>query len=224
MIPSPLDAVIFDMDGLLLNTETLYREASDRACATLGVTMPDDVYLSLIGTPKEVGDALLSVHFGDGFEVAHYDRIFDEHFLDVSRDGIPLKAGALLLLDLLTGHRVPYAVATSTARPMAERHLRQARVFERLGALVTRTDVARGKPHPETFLKAARALGAEPERCLALEDSFNGVRAAAAAGMSTVMIPDLLKPTDEIRALCAAVVPSLVDVAREIQTRLQPAS
>jgi HAD superfamily hydrolase (TIGR01509 family) len=219
MIPSPLEAVIFDMDGLLLDTETLYREASDRACRTLGIAMPDAVYLSLIGTPKEVGDALLCAHFGEGFEVAHYDRIFDDHWRDVSRNGIPLKTGAVNLLDLLSAQGVPYAVATSTARPTAEKHLRHVGVFDRLGALVTRTDVTRGKPHPETFLKAAEGLGARPAYCLALEDSFNGVRAASAAGMATVMIPDLLTPTDDIRMLCAGVLPSLAEVARELETR-----
>jgi beta-phosphoglucomutase-like phosphatase (HAD superfamily) len=83
--------------------------------------------------------------------------------------------------------------------------------------LVTRTDVTHGKPHPETFLKAAEALNARPANCLALEDSHNGVRAAAAAGMATIMVPDLLAPIPEIEALCVAVLPSLVDVQRRLE-------
>ena len=221
VIPSPLDAVIFDMDGLLLDTETLYRDASFRACAGLGLELTDAVHLSLIGTPKEVGDALLVAHFGETFEISSFDRSCNEHFEDLCRNGIPLKRGAGALLDLLKEQRIPCAVATSTSRPTAEKHLKRAGVLDRLDALVTRTDVVSGKPDPETFLKAAAALKARPGHCLALEDSFNGVRAASAAGMATIMIPDLLTPTEDIRRWCAAVWPSLADVTRELQSRIE---
>jgi HAD superfamily hydrolase (TIGR01509 family) len=219
IVPHPLDAVIFDMDGLLLDTEIIYREAAVRACAALGLAFTDDLHRSMIGAPKEAGDALLVAHFGAAFDIREFDASFRAHFEDIGRHGIPLKSGAADLLDLLDAHSIPCAVATSTSRRSAEKHLKQAGVFERIGALVTRTDVSRGKPDPETFLAAAGALKARPAQCLALEDSFNGVRAAAAAGMATVMIPDLLTPTEDIRALCAAVLTSLADVAREIQVQ-----
>jgi beta-phosphoglucomutase-like phosphatase (HAD superfamily) len=98
-----------------------------------------------------------------------------------------------------------------------------AAIIDFFAALVTRTDVTHGKPHPESFLKAAAALGVQPSNCLALEDSHNGVRAAAAAGMATVMIPDMLPPTDEMRTLCAGILPSLSDVAELVRAAVEPA-
>ena len=112
------------------------------------------------------------------------------------------------------------AVATSTARPKAEAQLKKAGIFHNFDVLVTRSDVAIGKPHPETFLKAATLLGVDPASCLALEDSHNGVRAAAAAGMSTIMVPDLLPPTPEIAGLCVGVLQSLTDVRIRISQQL----
>lgn len=223
MIPDPLDAVIFDMDGLLLDTERLYRKAIFAACADLGFEMTDPVHRSLIGTPKETGDASLIAYFGADFRLDHYHTACTAHFAALAVAGIPLRPGAPELLSHLQAEGVPMAVATSTARTSAEPRLRQAGVFDMLGAVVTRSDVARGKPDPETFLAAAHALGARPSRCLALEDSHNGVRAAAAAGMATIMVPDLLEPTAEIEALCAGVLPSLLDVrAHLIESRRGP--
>jgi beta-phosphoglucomutase-like phosphatase (HAD superfamily) len=89
----------------------------------------------------------------------------------------------------------------------------------RLPVVVTRDDVVRGKPHPDLFLKAAWAIGIPPERCLAVEDSFNGIRAAHAAGMMPVMVPDLLAPTPDIRALCVEIVADLHAVRQLLSAR-----
>ncbi|EEA91927.1 HAD family phosphatase [Pseudovibrio sp. JE062] len=209
MFPVPLDAVIFDMDGLLLDTERLYRAAIFGACKDLGHTMHDLLHLSLIGTPKEIGDAKLKAHFGDGFAIDKYHERCRDRFRALCATSIPLRPGASEILDWLKELNIPRAVATSTPRMLALDHLDKAGVIDRVDAVVTRTDVEFGKPHPETFLKAAAAVGGRPSQCLALEDSHTGIRAATAAGMVTVMVPDLLEPTEEIRDLGVSVVPSL---------------
>jgi beta-phosphoglucomutase-like phosphatase (HAD superfamily) len=117
------------------------------------------------------------------------------------------------LLDLLDETGVPRAICTSSRRENVERHLAPMGLLARFQAVVAAGDYARGKPHPDPFLAAAACLEVEPASCLALEDSHNGVRAAAAAGMMTVMVPDLLPATPEMRALCVAVAEDLHRVA-----------
>src|SRR5207302_1685493 len=117
-----------------------------------------------------------------------------------------VKPGAVELLDAAESARLPRAVATSSSRAKAMHHLRAAGIVDRFDAVVTRDDVVRGKPHPDLFLRAASALAIAPARCLALEDSYNGVRAAHAAGMPVIMVPDLLPATEEMRGLCHAIL------------------
>ena len=208
------------MDGLLLDTEALYRAAIFAACAAQGHRMLDQVHLSLIGTPKDLGDSKLMAHFGRAFDLERYHLACAKHFDGLCATEVPLRPGVTDLLKVLRDAAIPMAVATSTARVKSQAQLRKAGILHNFDVLVTRSDVKTGKPHPETFLKAAELLNVDPSNCLALEDSHNGVRAAAAAGMATIMIPDLLHPSPEIASLCVGVLPSLNDVQRRISQQL----
>lgn len=205
----PFAAVVFDMDGTLLDTESVFREIVFDVCGTLGFTMTDDVHLRMVGSSHEFTNRLLVESYGVAFPYA----IFEEQCRDRMRarmaEAVPVKAGVHEMLAELRARRIPAAVATSSRSPHALGHLGRAGLLDRFAAVVTRDDVENPKPHPEPYLTAARQLGLAPETCLAVEDSHSGVRAAHAAGMQTIMVPDLVHPTDEVAALCAHVMESL---------------
>ena len=134
------------------------------------------------------------------------------HFDVLTSTRLSLKPGAIELLDTLDDLRLPRAIATSSSHQTVQHHLTAHDLAGRFHEIVGHGDYASGKPAPDPFLKAAERLGVEPRLCLALEDSHNGVRSASSAGMMTVMVPDLLEPTDEIRALCTFVARDLHEV------------
>jgi len=219
-LPNTVDAVILDMDGTLHDTEWVYHRALKLAVAAVGFAVSDSFCHSLIGIPGRECDELLREHLGPDFPFDACDLLYAEHRERLLADGIPLKPGVPELLDFLAGENLPAAVATSASRHAAEQHLGLSGLRARLPVVVTRDDVAHGKPHPDLFLSAARAIGADPARCLAVEDSFNGIRAAHAAGMMAVMVPDLLTPTAEMRALCVAILSDLHAVRQLLADRV----
>ncbi|WP_404400641.1 HAD family hydrolase [Pelagibacterium halotolerans] len=209
-LAQPFDAVIFDMDGTLLDTESVFRSIVFEVCTELGYEMRDEVHASIVGSSHEATERMLVEAYGATFPYTLFDEKCRAAMHErTTHQGVPVKAGARELLTALRGRDVPLAVATSSRRPHATRHLSHAGLIELFDTVVTRDDVANPKPHPEPYLTAAARLGVSPGNCIAFEDSHSGVRAAHAAGMRTVMVPDLVGPTEEIAALCAAILESL---------------
>jgi HAD superfamily hydrolase (TIGR01509 family) len=213
-LPRAPAAVVFDMDGLLFDTERLYAHAFQSAGAEVGYAVSHEVFVRLIGTSWLGNKEILLEHYGPTFPAEELGKVWMRHFRALIEAALPLKPGALELLDVLDELGLPRAIATSSSHRTAQHHLDFHGLARRFTTVVAQGDYATGKPAPDPFLEAAERLGVAPSFCLALEDSHNGVRSAAAAGMMTVMVPDLVPPSDEIKALCALVVTDLHDVRR----------
>jgi HAD superfamily hydrolase (TIGR01509 family) len=207
-LPRPPKAVVFDLDGTLIDSEALVKEAFQTVCGRFGADMTDTQFLSLVGLHRAANDVQMRALYGPDFPLEAFHEAARMHIGDRSA---PLKAGAIELLDALDELALPYGLATSSRPHWVERHFTTHDLSKRFRAIVTRDDVTDGKPHPEPYMKAASLLGAAPMDVLALEDSHAGVRSAHAAGCMTVMIPDLLGPDDEMRTK-ALLVASLSDV------------
>jgi HAD superfamily hydrolase (TIGR01509 family) len=211
-LPRPVHAVVFDMDGLLVDTETVSREAMTLAARQLGYDMPHELFMQMVGLSFASSGALLTRHYGPEFDVPAFQAESTRLYRTAGEMGVALKAGVVELLDFLDGLALPRAIATSSHHQDVDRNLGHHGLRERFHAVVAGGDYARAKPFPDPFLKAAEVLGVDPGHCLALEDSHNGVRAAHGAGMMAVMVPDLLEPNEEMHALCVRIIESLHEV------------
>lgn len=207
-------AVIFDMDGLMFDTERIAQRAWVRAAADFGYEYPDHVFQGVIGRARPDVERYSLEAFGADFPFEAVYHAKGRYMQDIlEREGMPLKAGLLDLLDWLAARSIAVAVASSSPRAVVLRNLVLAGLSaERFGALVGGDEVRNGKPAPDIFLEVTRRLGLMPEGCLVLEDSNTGIKAAHAAGMQAVMVPDIKPPTDETRALAYRVVDSLMQV------------
>jgi HAD superfamily hydrolase (TIGR01509 family) len=211
---SHMDAVIFDMDGLMLDTEHLYKSSWQEAASLLGYLLDDAFYFTLVGRTNAAGEEAIAERFAPGFPLAIFRKRWEELWrAKVEAEGIPRKPGLTELLEYLSERRISTAVATSSDQQYADFSLKAAGLEPGgFAQLVTGEQVAKGKPAPDIYLEAARRLGVEPARCLALEDSDAGILSASAAGMIAVMVPDLKSPSPEASQAAFRVIHSLHEV------------
>jgi HAD superfamily hydrolase (TIGR01509 family) len=212
VLPRKIHAVVFDMDGLLFDTEVLYRDVVMATALEAGHDLPLDFYLSTVGTPLQGTRDLFLLRYGADFDFDAFWAKTTQRYAKTVETELRLKAGVVELLSLLDEFALPRAIATSSHHEHARHHLTAFGLSDRFHAVIAHGDYARGKPHPDPFLKAAARLGVEPALCLALEDSWHGVRAASSAGMMTIMVPDLMVPTPVMEELCAHIAADLHEV------------
>lgn len=206
-------AALFDMDGLLLDSERPVREAWMQVCAAAGAPIDEEAYAGVIGRNARDSRAHLLSICGPALDypraAAEVERVLEDRF---GRTGYPLKPGVLELLTWLQARGVPMAVASSTGHREVARRLEQAGILPFFGAVAGGDQVSRGKPAPDLYLLASERLGrVRPEQCLAFEDSEPGAQAAIAANMRVVIVPDLRQPSGALVQRSAARIASLRD-------------
>ena len=207
------EAVIFDMDGLLLDTERIALSAFNETCEHFGLGNETEIFMRCVGTNSELGEAVLKQGFSGKIDHLDFARIWDANYLErTTNSPIPLKNGATELLARLTALAIPIAVATSTSSDRARQKLRSAGILTHFTAVIGGDQVTNSKPHPDIYANAADVLGVTPAKCIALEDSENGVRSATSAGVTVIQIPDLVQPTQALRSLGHIILNSLRDV------------
>lgn len=208
-----VDAAIFDMDGLMFDSEPIWTDAWKVSFDRRGLKLQPGMVESFYGSGRDRILAEVSRRYnGDPNAIAaaedHY-TIAGQRFLN---EGAPIKTGLLKLLDFLRANRVPCAVATSSARPVADAMLSHAGIESAFKVIVTGDGGLPSKPAPDIFLAAAKLLDVVPARSLVLEDSENGIKAAAAGGFVSVIVPDVVPPSDEVRSIATFCCRDLLEV------------
>lgn len=213
-----IKGVLFDMDGIILDTERLYTRFWMEAANSLGVPMKLEHALGIRSTNHADAEAKLKAWFGP--ETSHQQirkRRIEMMEAYINENGVELKPGIYPLMDYLKSQGIKTAIATSSPVERVEQHLAGTGLFERFDAITTAYMVKKGKPEPDIYLLAAEKLGLQPDECIALEDSPSGITSAFRAGCHTIMIPDQDQPTDELRNMLYAKADRLDDVISIIE-------
>lgn len=205
------------MDGLLIESETLYRDSFLAASDEGGHGMRVETYQKVCGSPWDVITGTIFADYGADFPIDTFRDAWLRHLAVLMAEGVALKPGVIEILDLLDRLDIRRAIATSSRHESVTRHLGPYDLLRRFDTIVARGDYTDPKPSPMPYLTAAKRLGIDPGQCLALEDSYHGVRSATSAGMLTIMVPDVAPPTDEMREKCIAVSSDLHTVAGLLQ-------
>lgn len=214
-----IKALVFDMDGVLYDTETLSLQNWMAVGEEMGLPDMENTHTKCIGVNRNDGIAILKSCYGDDFDGdAFLSYCSEKMHARLEKDGLPLMKGVIEILTYLKEKNIPVAICSSTKVPTIKEHLKQTHMEEYFTEIIGGNMVEHSKPQPDIYLKACDTLGFKPEECIGVEDSPNGIRSCHAAGLYTVMIPDLVKPTEEILSLCDQTEESLLGLLEYIKT------
>lgn len=209
----PIRGVLFDMDGLVLDSEKLYSRFWMEACAFYGYDMSYEQSLKMRALNRKAGKAMLESFFGEGIDYVQVrEKRIELMDAFVEENGVELKAGVMELMAFLEEKQIRTAIASSSPMPRIRNHLSRHGLDTRFDRLCSGHDVPNGKPAPDIYLHAAASLGLKPEECLALEDAPSGILSASRAGCLPVLIPDQDQPDGDTMALLYAKGDVLTDV------------
>lgn len=210
---APVRGVLFDVDGVILDTECLYSRFWMEACHFYGFPMTREQSLQMRSLNKTAGQETFHALFGPTADYATI-RLKRIELMDafVKNEGVAAKAGIYTLLDALDARGIPCAITSSSPYARLESYLTPLNLFHRFRKVVTGYDVPKGKPEPDIYLRGAAELGLAPEDCLALEDSPAGILSAYRAGCKPVLIPDQDHPGKDTLSLLYAKADTLADI------------
>lgn len=218
--PAGIRGVLFDMDGVILDSEKLYARFWAAGCESFGYSMTYQQALGMRSLNAQAGQTYLSSLFGPDISYpqvrAKRIELMDAY---VEENGVEAKPGILPLLDYLTSRRIPYAITTASPLDRIQNHLGRLGLYQRFPHICTAHAVAQGKPAPDIYLLGAKTIGLPPESCLALEDSYTGLLSAHRAGCLASIVPDLDQPGPEILDIAYAKLDSLTDVIDLLEER-----
>lgn len=191
--------MIFDMDGVLFDTQRIYYKIWFQVADRLGLSDITQPAKMCIGTNRSYQFSILKEHYGENFPIEEFYSLKDKMYMEyVEEHGVPLKSGTIEILEFLKANKAKVAIASSSRRQMVENHLAQHNIGRYFDKIVGGDMVEHSKPSPDIYLKACQVMDLNPKDCYAVEDSYNGIKAAHSAGLKPVMIPDMQPYNDEI--------------------------
>ena len=216
-----IKAVVFDMDGVIFDSEKLYRKHWMISAKEYG--LDEEIMKTLLdkiaGATKERNEKLMKDHFGQDFDYMEFrESTMNRMDKDIDENGVELKPGVKELFNYLKGHGFMIGLATSTVKERAERNLKRAGLISYFDGIMYGGIVTNGKPAPDIYEHACQLLGVPVSEAIGVEDSINGIISSHAAGLYTIMVVDLIQPNDEVRAIADQIYDSLFEVKELLES------
>ena len=215
-----MKAVVFDMDGVLFDTERVCMESWVAVAERRGMQGMREVFPLCIGRNYTDDELIIKEHYGTDFDYSEFRKeTSEEYWREIEEQGLPQKKGVREILEFLKADGWRIGLASSTKRASILKNLELAGITEYFSFVIGGEEIEHSKPEPEIYLKACAGLGVVPEETYAIEDSYNGIRSASRAGMKPIMVPDMLPPTPEMESLSLVILPDLLEALAWLKER-----